>query len=285
MKISLEPESTDLLYFFILSFFFTWALWFPKLLSSIGLIPFLPFFNILMILGSFGPLVSSFFFTYKDRGLDGVKHLWHMTWHCDKKVYLIISLTLIPGLTFFSLLLASLLEGFNLNDFIIQDRLGFLAAEILVTFFIGGPFQEELGWRGYALDQLQDRWNALESSIILGGIWSLWHFPLFYIEGTPHINQSFINFTVSIIIISILFTWLHNNTNGSVLAAMSFHASLNVSSLVFLPKISIVSNQIFTLFLDLTVVIVLVAYGHKTLKRNKKKDEIVNTYKSLETLT
>jgi len=29
-----------------------------------------------------------------------------------------------------------------------------------LVFFIG-PFPEELGWRGYVLDRLQAKWNAL----------------------------------------------------------------------------------------------------------------------------
>ncbi len=44
---------------------------------------------------------------------------------------------------------------------------------------IGGPLGEELGWRGFALDRLQNKWNALVASLILGIIWTAWHFPLF----------------------------------------------------------------------------------------------------------
>ena len=281
MRIYLEHERKNLYYFIIITFIFSWLLWLPKLLSSLGVIGYSPLFNILMLCGSFGPLVAGFFLTYVERGIDGIKLIWYKGWHCEKKAYLYISFALIPGLTFLSLLLASLPLGFNPIDLLSFRKYGYIFTEILVTFFIGGPFQEEFGWRGYALDLLQSKWNALESSIILGGIWSIWHFPLFFIVDTPQLNQSFFNFTFSIIAVSILFTWLHINTNGSILVAMIFHASINVSYLVFLPKISSTSNLIFIIFLDVTIIYILFSYGHKKLNRLNKKDEIVGGLKPL----
>ncbi|NVM19440.1 MAG: CPBP family intramembrane metalloprotease [Candidatus Lokiarchaeota archaeon] len=244
-----------------------------------GVISDSPLFNILMLCGSFGPFVASFFLTYVERGIDGIKLIWHKGWHCDKKAYLYISFLLIPGLSFFSLLLASLPLGYNLLDLLKFGKYGYIFTEILVTFLIGGPFQEEFGWRGYALDYLQSKWNALESSIILGGIWSIWHFPLFFIVDTPQLNQSFISFTISIIAVSVLFTWLHNNTDGSILVAMSFHASINISYLVFMPKISITSNLIFTIFLDVTIICIVFSYGQQKLNRLNRKDETVQILK------
>ena len=281
MSIFLEAEGKNLYYFIIITFIFSWLLWFPKLLFSLGVIGDSPLFNILMLCGSFGPLVAGFFLTYIERGIDGIKLMWYRGWHCEKKTYLYISFLLIPGLTIFSLLLASLPLGFNLTDLLVYRKYGYIFTEILVTFFIGGPLQEEFGWRGYALDLLQSKWNALESSIILGGIWSIWHFPLFYIVGTPQLNQSFISFTMSLIAVSILFTWLHNNTDGSILVAMSFHASINVSNLVFTPKFSLTSYWIFTFLLDFTIICILFSYGHKKLKRLNSKDGNIKNLKSI----
>jgi len=38
-------------------------------------------------------------------------------------------------------------------------------------------FGEELGWRGYLLKALQDKWFLLVS-LIIGFVWGVWHFPL-----------------------------------------------------------------------------------------------------------
>jgi membrane protease YdiL (CAAX protease family) len=282
MRIFLESKEKNLYLFIIITFIFSWLFWLPKFLSSLGVIRYSPIYNILILCGSFGPLVASFILTYLERGIDGIKLLWYKGWNCEKKAYLYISIILIPGLTILSLLIASLPVGFNLTDLLFHEKFGYIFAEIVVTFFIGGPFQEEFGWRGYALDNLQSKWNALQSSIILGGIWSIWHFPLFYIEGTPQFNQSFISFTISIIAVSILFTWLHNNTDGSILVAMIFHASINVSYLVFLPKISTTSSLIFTVLLDVIIICILVSYGHKEMNKLNIKVKILKTLKPLD---
>ena len=54
---------------------------------------------------------------------------------------------------------------------------------VLTTFFFG-PLPEEPGWRGYALDRLQSRWNAVIASLVLATVWALWHLPLFFIPGS-----------------------------------------------------------------------------------------------------
>ncbi|WP_082663009.1 CPBP family intramembrane glutamic endopeptidase [Thermococcus sp. 2319x1] len=44
--------------------------------------------------------------------------------------------------------------------------------------FLGGPLQEEFGWRGYASPRLQANHSALVSSVIIGVLWAFWHLPL-----------------------------------------------------------------------------------------------------------
>jgi len=104
----------------------------------------------------------------------------------------------------------------------------------LLGVFIYGPFPEELGWRGYALDRLQARWNALVSTLILGAIWALWHLPLFFIKDTLFYSQGawspwFWLFVVGVIPTAVIYTWIFNNTRRSTLAAILFHFMSNVT--------------------------------------------------------
>lgn len=43
-----------------------------------------------------------------------------------------------------------------------------------VAFFIAA-LGEELGWSGYAIDPLLQRWRALTVAVVLGAVWALWH--------------------------------------------------------------------------------------------------------------
>ena len=65
--------------------------------------------------------------------------------------------------------------------------------------------------------------------MIVGTVWAVWHLPLFFIEGTWQAEavglgtQRFWLYILAIVVESILYTWIYNNTNGSTLAAILFH--------------------------------------------------------------
>lgn len=93
-----------------------------------------------------------------------------------------------------------------------------------------GPLPEEIGWRGYLLDRFQERWNALTASLALGFVWWSWHLPLFWLPGyfdafgrapTPLALLS------GILPSAILYTWVYNNTQRSVLAVVVLHFMQN----------------------------------------------------------
>jgi len=62
------------------------------------------------------------------------------------------------------------LLGFNEKRFLQQPWM-FIPFALFILVF--GPLPEELAWRGYALDALQVKWNALTSSLILGVAWTV----------------------------------------------------------------------------------------------------------------
>jgi membrane protease YdiL (CAAX protease family) len=53
---------------------------------------------------------------------------------------------------------------------------------LIAALFIGS-LQEELGWRGYALPRLIDRWGAVPASLVLGAVWACWHVPLYAVAA------------------------------------------------------------------------------------------------------
>ncbi|MFC7139943.1 CPBP family intramembrane glutamic endopeptidase [Halosimplex aquaticum] len=95
---------------------------------------------------------------------------------------------------------------------------------------VWGGGQEDLGWRGFMLPLLQEKYSALASSLAVGVAWAGWHLPLFLNATTTHgawpLSQQLL-WLVSILAGSILWTWMYNSTGGSVLAVAMFHAGVN----------------------------------------------------------
>lgn len=105
---------------------------------------------------------------------------------------------------------------------------------VLAWGTVWGGGQEELGWRGFMLPVLQDRYGALTSSLFVGAAWAAWHLPLLLNTTTTHggwpLSQQLL-WAVTIFAGSILWTWMYNSTGGSVLAVAVFHAGINAMGL------------------------------------------------------
>jgi membrane protease YdiL (CAAX protease family) len=150
-------------------------------------------------------------------------------------------LLVIPGLSALAIL-ASAAAGASWPGF--ETVRGLLAEPWRIPLYclfvlVFGPIPEELGWRGYALDGLQARFNPLVSSIILGGMWAIWRLPIFFVRGTYQHNHigfatpGFLANGLSIIAISVMFTWIYNRTQRSTLSAILFHFVINLSAEIF----------------------------------------------------
>lgn len=106
------------------------------------------------------------------------------------------------------------------------------ASVIVLGFFnqfIRGPLGEEIGWRGYALNQLQKTNTPLRSSLILGTVWGFWHAPLWFVtSGYTGIQliEYIVLFLVGIISISVLITYFYNK-NKNLLIPIVMHQLLN----------------------------------------------------------
>lgn len=115
---------------------------------------------------------------------------------------------------------------------------------------------EEIGWRGFALPRLQERFGVSGASLILGLLWGLWHFhPLNFPSYQPVVFW----FVLSTIAVSVIFTWLYDHTGGSVLIAALFHASNNVSEFVVPVAPLNTGGGITTAYVSLRIIYLLVA--------------------------
>jgi membrane protease YdiL (CAAX protease family) len=140
-------------------------------------------------------------------------------------------------------------------------------AGILPIFLItitAGPMGEELGWRGYALGELQKRFSPFGASMILGLLWGFWHLPLWLLSGfsgTDLLVYS-VSFMVAIISTSILITYFYNKSKN-VLIAMWIHFFFN-----FLLKMVIIDILPLLLYASvgyLLIATALIALNKKTM--------------------
>ena len=86
---------------------------------------------------------------------------------------------------------------------------------------IGG----EAGWRGFALEHLQQRYSPLRASIIVGIFWALCHLPIVTIRGFDVGEISC--FMVMVMCLSIILAWCYNRTQGSLLIVAMVHSLFN----------------------------------------------------------
>ena len=132
---------------------------------------------------------------------------------------------------------------------------------------------EEMGWRGYVLPRLQAKHNALISSLIVGMIWSVWHLPRFFGMGLSG-ERSFVWFTIAHLALAVLYTWLSNNTRGSLLLVTLFHASGNTFGMFMPVKFAMTGDILFNLeivFFVVAAIVVTILAGPENLSRTEEK--------------
>ncbi len=218
--------------FFVLAFAGTWLFELPYVLSEYGA-GLLPTRSPVLIWTSpasifMGPFLAAFVMTGVTEGRAGVRRFlrrfvlwrvglrWYLFAFVGIPVIAVLSVVVIPGV---------------LGSF---QGLGALAPLPLLgifvyVLFLGGALGEEPGWRGFALPRLQSLHGPLLGSLILGPLWALWHLPLFWTPWNELTAFNVVVFVLATTCLAIMYTWVFNNTKGSVLMAILIHASFNAS--------------------------------------------------------
>jgi len=253
----------------------------PVLLSGRGMST-LPN-TILVALMTFVPSGMGILFTYLTRGPEGHRDFWQRVFHWPRQQTkpALAGILILPFNVVTAYLLASFLNEQPISlEYALRlfsdwkALLGFLFVE--VTF---GALSEELGWRGFALDELQSRWSALKSSLVLGVIWAFWHTPAFLIPGLSQyetgglFSWNYFFFVISVTLGSVIHTWAYNNTRRSILVAgLLMHFTQNVA-MIFLGGIfdDFKMPPSYWLVLPVTTLIIVMLlvgiYGGRTLTR------------------
>jgi membrane protease YdiL (CAAX protease family) len=290
-----NSEGREIALFFTIAVSWTWFFWGIPALVTNGLLSLSISNDVFTALGGFGPLLAALLLTYFKGGKRAVVILLKRgtDYRFEKKWWLPI-LFLIPIVFLVSYFIVSLFQVVPPLD--VAQILSRFPMQF-IYFFLGVAVAEEFGWRGYSLDRLQRRlqqfrYTAVISSVILGIIWGFWHLPFFFTAGTSQAGWSFWLFLWLTVLVSILFTWLHNNTGGSVLTALFFHTSLNLC-VNFVPLLLVqfyyptlttdLAFIVMNLIATIIVLSVVVHWGPATLTRNERMSERLRVVEPLMT--
>jgi membrane protease YdiL (CAAX protease family) len=224
----INGETKNVVQFYLLAFVIAWIFWIPILLSAYNIIP-LKIPLQLSLLAGLAPIGTGLWMTYKEQGKQGLKDLlkrcimlkFHAKWF-------LVALIL-PALNIFiPLLILGIKQLPDLSKWVPI----YLVQLPLITFI---AIFEEAGWRGFASPRLQSKLGKYPSSILMGGLWAIWHWPYWLTPGLGFITNLSFDKTITALLLSLVgtaafetqLTWLFNKVKGSLFFACLFHAAYN----------------------------------------------------------
>ena len=216
------------------SFFILTLVW-----SSVVWLIALPFFHISPTggsdwfwLGECAPGLAALFLAYLAHRGKGVLQLMKPItyWRVNPFYYFLVVVLL--GCFYLSAIGITALQGkiiptfasLYAKEFFGIFGMKFYGLAMIPVFTILYYFCEELGWRGFALPKLMQRYDAFTSAIIIGVVWALFHLSLMKFSFLAAHPSSFLFYTLSTIMSSLFLTWLYLKTNGSLLLVSLAHA-------------------------------------------------------------
>jgi membrane protease YdiL (CAAX protease family) len=212
-----------------------------------------------------------------------------LIWRVGIGYWLFAILFLVPAI-----LLGSLLNPlFNGDPISISNmRPAFNILSMFIVFFVVAGLGQELGWTGYLIPRLQARYGALTSCVIRAILVGVWHLPLLiYSMLQPHVLADFpygawiaqkgflVAFVTMILMLilpwSIFFTWIFNNTNGSLLLVATLHGS-EIWLAYWIMRFGLNQNNLdnywgYGMVMVLTAIIIVIVTGSQNLSRKRKR--------------
>jgi uncharacterized protein len=252
------PRNRSSLAFFLLVFALSIPFWLIGAVTDRELMPGLS----VSALMAFCPMVAALILVHRENRAAGVIEMLSRSVdfrRISAMRWLVPVLLLMPGV---NVVVYSLMRWMDMSLPAVQFSAA--AALLMGLAFFVGALGEELGWSGYVIDPLQDRWNALTASLVLGVVGVLWHLVPFLLLQRPSTWIAW--WCLYALAARVLTVWLYNNTGRSVFAASLFHATLNLTYMLFPVYGSHFDMRLGGLIMASVAVVVTVIWGPKTLR-------------------
>lgn len=220
--------------YFVLAYAFSWAYWIPMLVRGLEVRPgSLP----THFPGLLGPAAAACVVTVVCDGRAGLARLLRRLLQVSRPSPRFWAYSLSP-VGFLALALVVMrIRGLTLpgpGEFASFSGLPLLGLPIVILLvFAVASSGEELGWRGFALERLQQRHGALGGAVVLALVWAGWHAPTFgiiqaYREMSPPMIVG--GFLLGLTAGSLVLARVAQRTGGSVLAASLWHTAYNLTA-------------------------------------------------------
>lgn len=271
----MDKKLRHIVLFFVFSFLWTWAFYFA--IIAFGLNPYQGTGMILLICGGCSPTfvgIIMMLATYKkEEKIDYLKRVYQVrrigsAWWLTIILLFPVIFAVSVGL---DLLTGGAAPGMTNLSAVLASPVSFLP--LILLSFMSGPFSEEFGWRGFALDPLLGRFGFTGGSVLLGLVWGVWHLPLYFMPQTWHGQMGFqlSGFWMFILMsvgLAVLMSFVYVNTKRSILSALLMHLFSNFTSQLLTPYSG--SVEIFRSVLIWLIAIAICVY--MTRKRRNSAD-------------
>lgn len=227
-----EEQGKEVTSYFVLTIAITWIFWIPVALARNGVLPFALPGAPLQVLGAAGPMIAAVILTSRREGRRGVLRLFGRLLEVRFKWQWWLVVVLLLFAVHYAPVAVADAGG------LIEAGYADLGAPLPVALLMLLPWLvlfslEEVGWRGYALPRMQEKYSALKAGLLLGLAWGVWNAPFALgraiQEGTGPAGVRVLAVFVFWITMSLLRTWIFNNTRGSLIMGNFFLVVLNTS--------------------------------------------------------
>jgi hypothetical protein len=242
MSNKVNSSDRNLIFFFLITYGFSWIFWVPQALMQNGFsLPdsFSRLFSSPFNPAAFGPLIAAAVLTLWNEGKPGFQAFLKKGVYISFQKRWLLLIFLLPPLIYGVSLCIAVMFGWMKFDLANLTNPGMLPFAFSFILFLGGPLQEEFGWRGYALVRLEKRFCVLVASLILGGLWGMWHLPAVFSNTLVVEPHSYWLLVIQITLSSVIFTWIYHNTHQSILAVLLLHTMVNLSIWLAVPSMKL----------------------------------------------
>ncbi|MDB0440351.1 CPBP family intramembrane metalloprotease [Clostridioides difficile] len=134
-----------------------------------------------------------------------------------------------------------------------------------------GPLGEELGWRGFAQNELQKKYSPLRASIIIGFWWGIWHLPIWFTTGFTGIDliKYIAFFMTSVISVSIIMATFYN-LNKNLLVPIIIHQLFNFLIGIISGSLIELIKYYAILYLVVSIILIAINPGNVLYKKFSK---------------